>query len=446
MSVLADGRDVPPGVLGYSDLRLISRGSTARVYRATQAGPGRRVALKVLRLDDEVTTITHVQRELATMVELSAQPHIVSIIDTGSTVEGEPYLAMEYCEDGSYAGILHRHGPIAVDEVVDLGIKVAEALTAAHTAGIVHRDVKPENVLRSRFGPALTDFGISRGVREKSSSLTLVKMSPYHASPEALRRQPQCPRSDIFGLGSTMWMLLAGWPPFAPAGQLRPDVFEYRNAVLGRPAPAVPRGDVPHWLQQVISRARRDRPRRTRCPGAGRRPAPGPQPPLAPGPHRARAAAPRGRRRAGLRALRRTGPHRPLTVHIGPHAQSTGDCPHTTVAPARSPGPPCRRARSVRHGRPSRGLGGGVVLVAGRHRAGELLVQRLQLGSRRIPLVDRVLEVCTGLAVPLQRVDLLDLPVDRHDLTVHLAEGTGGERQVTADDIEQIRIVHRPSS
>ncbi|WP_203662657.1 protein kinase domain-containing protein [Actinocatenispora rupis] len=256
MSMLSDlGHDVPPEVPGYSALRLISRGSTARVYRAVQDGPGRTVALKVLRLDDVLTTVTHVERELATMVELSAQPHIVSVIDTGSTTGGEPYLAMEYCEDGSYAGILHRHGPVAVDEVVDLGIKVGEALAAAHAAGIVHRDVKPQNVLRSRFGPALTDFGISRGVREEMSSLTLIKMSPYHASPEALRREPQCPRSDIYGLGSTMWTLLAGWPPLAPPGQPRPDVFEYRNAVLGRPAPPVPRGDVPHWLQDVLARA-----------------------------------------------------------------------------------------------------------------------------------------------------------------------------------------------
>lgn len=255
MADTATGVTGGPVIAGYSGLRLISRGSTAKVYRAVQDKLRRQVAIKVLRVDDVMTTWDQVRQELETTVSLSSQPHIVSIIDTGTTDGGRPYIVMEYCEDGSYAYLLSQRGPLPVDEIVDVGIKIADALQAAHQVGIIHRDVKPHNILRSRFGPALTDFGIARATNDLSGTITLNKLTPHHAAPESLLRQQQGPASDVYSLASTMWNLLAGYPPFGTPGDNNPDPFEYRDRALRDPVPLVPRPDIPGWLQDELIHA-----------------------------------------------------------------------------------------------------------------------------------------------------------------------------------------------
>ncbi|MGH3804920.1 MAG: protein kinase domain-containing protein, partial [Pseudonocardiaceae bacterium] len=192
------------------------------------------------------------QRELETLVQLSSSPHIVSIIDTGVTDAGQPYIVMEYCEGGSYAQILKERGPLPTEEVLEVGIKIGEALHAAHEAGIIHRDVKPPNILRSRFGPALTDFGIAYATDELGSTDTFYKLTPHHASPETLQQEHQTGQSDLYSLASTMWNLLSGKPPFANPGQ---DPEAFRQRVLRQPAPRVPRDDVPEWVQGELQRA-----------------------------------------------------------------------------------------------------------------------------------------------------------------------------------------------
>jgi serine/threonine protein kinase len=226
------------------------------VFRGTQSRLNRTVAIKVLLVDDVMTTQANVARELETTVALSSQPHIVSIIDTGVTDDGSPYIVMEYCEGGSYAQILKRRGPLPVAEVLEVGIKIGEALHAAHEVGIVHRDVKPPNILRSRFGPALADFGIARAADDGGIvTSTLDKLTPHHASPEALMRAAQSGLSDVYSLASTMWNLLVGWPPFHDTTQPRQDPMAFRERVLRQPMPRVPRDDVPEWLQAELAKA-----------------------------------------------------------------------------------------------------------------------------------------------------------------------------------------------
>ena len=243
-----------PELPGYDNPQLIAHGTSALVFRATQTRLNRLVAIKVITVDTGSASV-NAGRELATTVALSSQPHIVSIIDTGTTSDDRPYIVMEYCEGGSYAQILRRGGPLPVADVIEVGIKIGEALHAAHHAGIVHRDVKPSNILRSRFGPALADFGIARAPDELSGTLTREMMTPHHASPEALLHQAQSGLSDVYSLASTLWTLLIGHPPLVDPTRPAVDMYLFRDRVLNDPVPPMERTDVPAWLVAELRRA-----------------------------------------------------------------------------------------------------------------------------------------------------------------------------------------------
>jgi serine/threonine-protein kinase PknK len=243
-----------PALPGYDNPQLIAHGATALVFRAIQTTLNRPVAIKVITVDTGSVPV-NAARELATTVALSSQPHIVSIIDTGVTQDDRPYIVMEYCEGGSYAAILRHDGPLPVADVLEVGLKIGEALHAAHQVGIVHRDVKPSNILRSRFGPALTDFGIARAPDELGSTLTREMMTPHHASPEALLHQAQSGISDVYSLASTMWTLLVGHPPFVDPLNPAIDMYAFRDRVLHDDLPPMTREDVPAWLLTELHKA-----------------------------------------------------------------------------------------------------------------------------------------------------------------------------------------------
>jgi serine/threonine protein kinase len=248
------GGSLLPALPGYDSVELIAHGTTALVFRARQARVNRLVAIKVITADTGSVPV-NAARELATTVALSSQPHIVSIIDTGVTEDDRPFIVMEYCEGGSYGQILRGQGLLPMDEVVEVGVKIGEALHAAHEAGILHRDVKPSNILRSRFGPALTDFGIARAPDELGGTLTREMMTPHHASPEALLHQAQSGLSDVYSLASTMWTLLVGHPPYVDPERPAIDMYDFRDRVLHDPLPALPRDDVPPWLVAELTTA-----------------------------------------------------------------------------------------------------------------------------------------------------------------------------------------------
>ncbi|WP_100445707.1 protein kinase domain-containing protein [Glycomyces xiaoerkulensis] len=244
-----------PAIPGYRDFEMVAHGSTAFVYRAVQERLDRTVAVKVLLVDDDMTTADSIGKELEATVAVSNHPHIVSIIDTGSTEDGRPYIVMEYCDGGSYSAILKSEGPLGVEDVLDVGIKIGQALQAAHNANILHRDVKPQNILRAQYGPSLADFGIARAPASLAATEAIDKLTPLHASPEALLRQAQTASSDLFSLASSMWQMLAGFAPFANReGGTDPD--EHRARVTSdEPPPKIPREDVPEWLEDLLVRA-----------------------------------------------------------------------------------------------------------------------------------------------------------------------------------------------
>ena len=235
-------------------------------------------------------------------------------------------------------------GPLPVDDVLEVGIKIGEALHAAHQVGIVHRDVKPSNILRSRFGPALTDFGIARAPDELGSTLTREMMTPHHASPEALLHQAQSGLSDIYSLASTMWTLLVGHPPFVDPAQPPADMYAFRDRVLHDPLPPMTREDVPRLAASASS------PRRWRsCPPnatrsafefaeALRRGALG----LSPSPARRRSRHPRSRRHES-HVLRRAVPG-VAGPAAGPAAVAA-PTPPPPSSPPPAPAPCPRRCR-----------------------------------------------------------------------------------------------------
>jgi serine/threonine-protein kinase PknK len=207
-------------ICGYVDLHRIGHGGFSVVYRARQAGIDRVVALKVLRVEFVDAQIKRrFLREVQLSGRLSAHPNVVTVLDSGLTGTGRPYIAMDLYERGSLRDRLLASGPLPLAEALRTGVKIAGALDAAHREGIVHRDVKPQNILVSRYGePALADFGTARLVAEIDASARTEALTPFHAAPEVLEGKPPTAASDVYSLGSTLYQLLAGRAAFQRDG------------------------------------------------------------------------------------------------------------------------------------------------------------------------------------------------------------------------------------
>jgi serine/threonine protein kinase len=202
-----------PVVPGLSGLSVLARGGYATVYRAVQESVSRDVAVKVEnRTLDNERDQRRFLREARAAGRMSSHPHVVDLFDAGVTADQHPYLIMELC-DGSYADRM-RDSPLTPAEAREVGIKIADALADAHQLGVLHRDVKPANILRSRFGePALADFGLAVLAEARDSSVTLEVLTPAYAPPEMFRHSAPSPAVDVYALCATLYALLRGKPP-----------------------------------------------------------------------------------------------------------------------------------------------------------------------------------------------------------------------------------------
>jgi serine/threonine-protein kinase len=233
---------------------LLGVGGMARVYLASDRVLERQVAVKVLRSSDaqDPLFVERFRREARAAARLS-HPNIVAVFDSGSD-GGLPYLVMEYVPGESLAQLLVSQGRLTPRRAVELAIQVCAALAAAHAQGLVHRDVKPANVLVSPDGQVkVTDFGIVKA----SAATTLtgtgtVLGTAAYLSPEQAQGHPVDARSDLYGLGCVLYELLCGSPPFGSGADRSPVAVATRHVSEPPPPPSARNPQVDPALDQVV--------------------------------------------------------------------------------------------------------------------------------------------------------------------------------------------------
>lgn len=256
---------VVPGIVL---LEQIGRGGFGTVYRGLQQSVNREVAVKLDQRDLASESDRHrFLREVTATGQVSAHPNIVTLYDGGTTESNHPYMVMELCPGGSLNDRLRSTGPVPVGEVIDVGIAVADALDAAHQAGILHRDVKPANILITRYGtPALSDFGLASLPSDWGvASMSQMALTPSYAPPEAFRREPATPLWDIYSLGASLYAMLIGRPAhWTPSG---PPSIEELVRLSREPLPPLNLAEAP-GLSEVLAHATSPNPT-TRTASAG---------------------------------------------------------------------------------------------------------------------------------------------------------------------------------
>lgn len=256
----APGQVTPPETLeGFSGWQEIGRGGDATVYRAVQDALDRDVAIKVLMVDDE-ESIRRFTREVQLMVSLGRQhPNIAKVLQIGTSSRGRPCIVMDYYELGSLDQRLASYGQLSADEVVNVGTVVADALSFAHAKGVLHRDVKPQNVLILPTSYVLSDFGIARLIDSAHTSSS-DRFSYRHASPQVLDGYPPSEADDIFSLGATLFHLLDGKPPFTRTDSEPDSALAYIKRVRQEEPRPLRRPDLPPMLHKIIEKALRKNP------------------------------------------------------------------------------------------------------------------------------------------------------------------------------------------
>jgi hypothetical protein len=188
-----------PGIPGYQVEGILGSGGFATVYRCWQRTVGREVAVKV---DNRVLLSERDRRrfvrEVTAAGRLSGHPHVIDVYDAGTLADGRPYLVMELCPAGSLHDALYRSGPMSPAQVRDIGIRISDALAAAHAAGVLHRDIKPANILVNRYGlVCLSDFGLaSIMAAEGGQSTSRDTLTPAFASPETFQGEEPTVAAD----------------------------------------------------------------------------------------------------------------------------------------------------------------------------------------------------------------------------------------------------------
>ncbi|MDV7223229.1 serine/threonine-protein kinase, partial [Streptomyces prunicolor] len=249
----------------YRLLRMLGAGGMGRVWLAYDEELACEVAVKEISLPDVPTEvgepaqrIARARSEARHAARLRGHPHVATVHDV-VIHEGLPWIVMEYVPDGvDLQAVLRRSGPLPPARVARIGLAVLDALTAGHRIGILHRDVKPANILLAPNASGdpyarvlLTDYGIALQPESREPRLTAtagILGTPGYLAPERARGEPPTPAADLFSLGATLYAAVEGRGPFDRHGD-----FATFTALLGEePTPAVRAGELAPVLQGLL--------------------------------------------------------------------------------------------------------------------------------------------------------------------------------------------------
>ncbi len=258
---VGDGADL--GIDGLSAVTTLGTGGSSTVYKGRQELLDRTVAIKVIHSAWNIETRERFEREREVMGRLSGHSAIVPIFETGITKRGEPYLLMPLYERGSLFRLMRDQGPMQWREATFMLETLADTLAESHVLGIVHRDVKPGNVLLTdHLQPRLSDFGITLPAGAETTSGS-VAFTPSYSPPEAFAAGPVFPTQDVYSLGATLWALLAGRAPFTIEGEkidVDQIIVRASSEQLEIPHPSVPE-PIFDLLQRSMAKSPKSRPR-----------------------------------------------------------------------------------------------------------------------------------------------------------------------------------------
>ena len=238
---------------GFADADEIGRGGFGIVFRCTEVELDRVVAVKVLTAELKEDR-ERFFREQHAMARLTGHPNIVGVLQVGETTSGYPYLVMQYHGQGSLQAKIKRLGLLPMEEVLRIGVKMAGALESAHRLGILHRDVKPANILLTNYGePALTDFGIAHVAGGFETAVGTFTGSPAFTAPEILSGDPPSEASDVYSLGATLFAALTGHAAYERrSGE---QVVAQFLRIASEPVPDLRDGGIPDDVSAVIEKA-----------------------------------------------------------------------------------------------------------------------------------------------------------------------------------------------
>ena len=236
----------------YQVRRLIARGGTATVYEGLDERLERPVALKIMHphVADDPSFLARARREAKSAARLH-HPNVVAVLDQGHTADGVLYLVLEYVDGPTLRDVVAHEAPMTPRRTLDLLIPVLRGLTQAHRIGLVHRDVKPENVLLTRGGQVkVADFGLTRAVDEHTTSTTVMGTVGY-AAPELVGDGPVDQRSDVYAVGIMAYEMLTGSRPYTGTALQ----VATAHVSLDVPAPGGLAQGVPAALDEFVLRA-----------------------------------------------------------------------------------------------------------------------------------------------------------------------------------------------
>ncbi len=236
---------------GFVITEVIGSGGFGSVHLANDVQHGRKVAIKVLNDAPDEDATRRFDRERRAMGSLSGHPNIAVVHQSGLTGDGRLYLVMEYLSGGSLAERIPSSG-LPVGDVVEVGVALSSALSRAHELGVLHLDLKPENVLFSEFGTAkLVDFGIAAFLNDQQMTTT-VRATPAYAAPEVLDGRPPTVATDVYGLAVTLYAMASGRAPY---GSPDTGALSVIRSVALDPVPTLTAGEVPPRLASLLEAA-----------------------------------------------------------------------------------------------------------------------------------------------------------------------------------------------